>query len=75
MTDAEFSALLDEAVSATGIVRYRHLCSDANTLPRPNSRDDWRRFIAERRWVSSDHPVPVSPDYTDRLPPLGGCCP
>lgn len=50
MTDAEFSALLDEAVLATGVERYRYLCSGANTLPSPNSRDDWRRWILERRW-------------------------
>ena len=82
---ADFDALLDEAIRATGVERYRWLCSDANTLPPPNSRDDWRRFILARRWEApavaptEGRYVPAGSidlpaDYRDRLPPLGGCC-
>jgi len=74
MSDAEFTALVDEAVSATGVERYRWLCSDANTLAGDNSREAWRRWIVERRWVPSDTPIALPHDYADRLPPLGGCC-
>lgn len=42
MTDDQ---ALEEAIRRTGVQRYRHLCSDANTLPSPNAPADWRRFV------------------------------
>jgi hypothetical protein len=71
-TDADFDAALDEAIRSTGIERYRHLTSEANTLPSPNSREDWRRFIAEKRYTPSDHPIAV--DYAQKPATSGRCC-
>ncbi len=34
-------------VGRTSVERYRHLCSDANTLPEPNDPATWRRWIIE----------------------------
>jgi hypothetical protein len=70
---SDIDATLDECVRHTGVERYRWLCSDANDLPAPNSRDDWRRWVIERRW--DVHPVAgVAVDYTPVTPgPCGGC--
>jgi hypothetical protein len=73
MTADDFDRALDRAVRETGVERYRFLCSEANTLGGANSREEWRRFIAERRWVPSASPVAVS--YGTPTPTPGGCCP
>lgn len=44
---SDLDAVLEAVVASTGVGRYRHLCSDANTLPAPNSAADWRRFIRD----------------------------
>lgn len=44
MTDQE---VIDRAVQIMGVERYRWLCSEANTHPTPNSREDWLRFVRE----------------------------
>ena len=66
----ELEAALDEAIAETGHERYRHLVSDANTLPTPNSADDYRRWILARGWRRA---IPVN--YSPVVPSAGcgGC--
>jgi hypothetical protein len=73
---SDFEATLEEAVRATRVERYRWLCSEANTLPMPNSREDWRRFILERRWIPSEMPAAAIDTGVGWVPPpspCGGC--
>lgn len=44
MTDEQ---AIDEVVRRTGVERFRSLCSEANTLPPPNSRADYLRHVRE----------------------------
>jgi hypothetical protein len=72
-------AALDLVVGRTGVARYRHLASAANTLPAPNSADDWRRWILAEAARDPSQPavaaaVAVAVDYGDPAPrPCGGC--
>lgn len=66
MTD-DFASALAEAIHATGIDRYRWLTSDANPHPSPNSRDDWRRFILDRRWEAQAMPAEARPSVAESL--------
>src|SRR5262249_41892067 len=43
----DFGPILEAAIRQTGIERYRFLCSDANDLPPPNSREAYRRLGRE----------------------------
>lgn len=63
----DFESLLAEAIHATGVERYRHLCSEENRHPSPNSRDDWRRFILERRWERNTLPAEARPSVAESL--------
>ena len=38
---------LDIVVGQTGVERYRHLCSEANTLKPPNDRAAYCRWIVD----------------------------
>jgi hypothetical protein len=70
---SDFDAILEECIAHTRVERYRWLCSDANDLPAPNSRDDWRRWVIERRWDAQPG-AGVAVDYTPVTPgPCGGC--
>lgn len=60
----DFDAALAECLAETGVERYRHLASDANALPSPNSAEDYRRWILARGWRRT---VPV-----DYAPATGG---
>jgi len=77
LTDADFDAVLAEAIAETGVRRYEFLCSDANTLESPNAPADWRRFIRDRRWTRTPAPggpPPLRVDYGTASPgPCGGC--
>ncbi len=71
----DLAEALDQAVAATRVSRYRWLCSEANTLPAPNSRDDWRAFILAGRWRPSAPSVRVDygVDPDPRARPCGSC--
>lgn len=78
----DFDQALAEAIDATGSHRYVWLCSEANTLPSPNSRDDWRRWIVEGRWRPVLRPVEDVlaearaegiPEAIPSTKPCGGC--
>lgn len=73
MTDAEFDAALDEVIARTGVSRYRHLVSDANTLPAPNDPATWRRWVVAEA-ARDPHLPPIAVDYgTGETRPCGGC--
>lgn len=63
----DLAAALDEAVRATGVDRYRWLCSDANAMPAPHSRDDWRRWVLDRRWAAQALPEAGRPPVARSL--------
>lgn len=68
MTPDLFDELLEECVQSTGVERYRHLASAANTLPAPHSAEDYRRWILERGWRRR---LPV--DYAPAIGGGGSC--
>jgi hypothetical protein len=62
-----FKKSLEIMIARTSVDRYRHLCSDANTLPAPNDRDTWRRWI-----IDEAHRDPTLPDITASLAEAAG---
>jgi hypothetical protein len=75
MSPDDFDRALDLVVARTGVARYRHLASEANTLPAPNAPADWRRWIlAEAAKPAAGPPaVPVSYGEPGPARPCGGC--
>lgn len=70
MIPEDVDAALEECLRETGHERFRHLVSEANTLPAPNSAEDYRRWILERGWRRT---VPVDYGSTGG-PTTGPCC-
>ena len=69
----EFDAALDLVVSRTKVERYRHLCSEANTLAYPNDRETWRQWIRSEAMSDPSEPAPsIRVDYGTAAAP-GGC--
>jgi hypothetical protein len=56
MSPDDFGAALESVVGRTGVGRYRHLCSEANALPAPNSPADWRAWVL-REYRGDAHPA------------------
>ena len=77
MTDPDdFAAALDLVIARTGVERYRHLCSEANTLPCPNDCETWRRWIRSEAMgePSERAPAAVRVHYGEpSAAPCGGC--
>jgi hypothetical protein len=74
-TPDDFDAALDQVVARTGVERYRHLTSEANTLAYPNDRETWRAWIRSEAMVEpSERAPPIRVDYgTGGAKPCGGC--
>jgi hypothetical protein len=61
---------LEIVVAQTKVERYRHLCSDANTLRPPNDRDAWRAYMIRK---AANEQTPVSPHNRAAGVSIG-CC-
>ena len=73
MTDSE-SAALEVVISRTGVVHYRHLASDANTLPAPNDPATWRRWLVEEAARPAGESGTIRVNYGTSTPGRP-CCP
>lgn len=73
MSDADFPGILDAVIASTGVERYRHLCSAANTLPPPNAPEDWRRFVRHLHARGLDPPRPGVAESIDLTRRMNAC--
>jgi hypothetical protein len=72
MTPDEVAAL-DLVIERTRVERYRHLCSEANTLPPPNAPADWRAWVVREAGYLRGKPRPVVEPDAAPSRGCGGC--
>ncbi len=68
------SEAIDIVISRTGIERYRWLCSEENSLSKPNDREAWRQWIIDE--ANGLHELPdIEAHLTEAASaPRSSCC-